>query len=59
MEVRELDGTIEECCSKRATRVTENAVIIWVYILQHTPLGFDVESKAVVPNVPRTYPVVW
>ena len=23
------------CCTKKATRVTENAVIIWVYILQH------------------------
>ena len=30
------------CCSKRATRVTKNAVIIWVYILQHTPPGIDV-----------------
>ena len=27
-------STMQYCCSKRATRVTENAVIIWVYILQ-------------------------
>ncbi|KAL2036373.1 hypothetical protein N7G274_010906 [Stereocaulon virgatum] len=32
---------------------------LYGFILQHTPPGFDVKLKAVVPEVPRMNPVAW